>query len=309
MPRKLRPYCPGLAFHITSRVTGHEPLFDAHIRARMVEILCECVSRSDTEILAYAMMRNHLHLVVRQQQAPLSQLLQPVLCRIALLIRSRKGVEGHVFERVYRAKPCLSARHLRDAVVYTHLNPIRAGYADTLDACDSTSHRAYAYAGERTAQEFSCLTVACELFAERENCDAAQLHDDYRRYVEHRQLCDAADKSSAARPSWEPDPRGGDNYFDENFTRISESSVVPRLPKTDMRDIARDMICASHDGLPMHWLRGSRLASRDLQTLRARIIRQAAIAGHSKTTIAGFFAMSPNRVSELAGAVRPSISI
>jgi REP element-mobilizing transposase RayT len=299
MPRKLRPYCPGLGFHIVSHVIGDEPILDASIKERMVDFLRESSTRSDAQVLAFAMMGTHLHLVIRQGMDPLSKLMQPMMCRTALLVRSRRGIRGHVVEGPYRIRPCLSAQHLRDAIVYTHLNPVRAGHAKSADDAQWTSHPAYAAGPRRRDPQLSFLTIAHELFAADPRLAEDRCHQDYLGYVRHRELCDAADRSAASRPQSVPDTTGGDEYFHAYFATSVEPHVPVRLPKRDLRDLALDIVSLEHNGLDLKWLRGSRLGGRQFIQLRTAIIRHAATAGHSPTAIAAFFSMSPNRVSEL----------
>lgn len=120
MGRQLRPQLPGVPFHVTARVQGRAAWFTGVERPLENRILA-APRRSDATLLAYAVMPNHLHLVVVQGSQPLSQLMQPLLTRIALLVQRRTGREGHIFERRFRASPCLDPDYLRNAIAYVHL--------------------------------------------------------------------------------------------------------------------------------------------------------------------------------------------
>lgn len=299
MPRKLRPYCPGLAFHITARLTGRAHLLDVDLRSRIVEFLRDAVSRSDASLLAFAIMRNHLHLIVRQHHQPIARLVQPVLCRSALLVRRAHSVEGHVFERRFGATPCLSAAHLRDAIIYNHLNPVRAGMCEDPADADSTSHDLYTNPQSALKSKARFVTPVHELFASSGGECMDKWCKDYCAHIEHRLACDRADAASQARPLKRPDAFHGDKYFDVNYATLA-GTCRGRPTKLDLRDIALQTILVNHADLPLHQLRGGRLPSRELQMLRHSIIQKAAAAGHSGIAISSFFAMSPSRVSEVA---------
>src|SRR5687768_3789144 len=134
MPRRLRPYLPGTAFHVTTRALNREKFFNAKIRDRIVDILADCLPRTDTHLLAFVIMTNHLHLVVRQGVAPLGLLMQLVKRRVALMVQRELGRTGPIFDRRYFANPCSDPDHLRSAIAYTHRNPLTAKLCK--DACD-----------------------------------------------------------------------------------------------------------------------------------------------------------------------------
>ena len=142
MGRRLRPHLPGATFHLTSRLHAGLPRFTPGMRTRAVGILREEVDRSDIDMLAYVIMPNHFHLVLRQGEAPLHRFMQPWLTRIALLVQRTWGCVGHVFERRYRDSVC-DLDHLRHAIDYTHRNPVRAGLCRLPDRYAWSSYGAW----------------------------------------------------------------------------------------------------------------------------------------------------------------------
>src|SRR5690606_28499612 len=95
------------------------------------------------ELFAYVIMPNHLHLVLRQGEEPLWRFMQPYLRRIAIQVQRTHEREGRVFERRYRDRYCADADHLRTAILYTHLNPIRAGLCSDPREYPWSSHLAW----------------------------------------------------------------------------------------------------------------------------------------------------------------------
>src|SRR4051812_47853256 len=114
MPRKNRPYCPGMAFHVVTRLIDRAHRFNAEMKPFIVGAISDASHCTDAQVLALAVMDSHLHLVVRQCDDPLFRLIQPALRRIALMVQKRFGVEGHVFEREFRSFPCLTPSYLRE---------------------------------------------------------------------------------------------------------------------------------------------------------------------------------------------------
>src|SRR5687767_2034783 len=126
MPRRKRSYLPGGAFHIYARTHRKEKWFDEELRDVIVSIIARALPRSDADLMAWSIMPNHYHLVIQQGIAPIAQLIQPINREIALAVHRKQRRKGHVFERRFFAKSCIDADQLREWIMYTHRNPIRA---------------------------------------------------------------------------------------------------------------------------------------------------------------------------------------
>jgi REP element-mobilizing transposase RayT len=143
MGRYPRPYLPGVAFHLTTRVQNRAHLFVPPLRTHVVRLLRRHLLRTDARLLAYVVMTNHLHLVLIQGVQPLEALMQPFLRSVALATHAVHGTEGHVFERRFGDRRCRDAHHLRNAIAYTHANPVRAGLCAEPADYEWSSHRLY----------------------------------------------------------------------------------------------------------------------------------------------------------------------
>src|SRR5687768_12358998 len=117
MSRRKRAYLPGVVFHITARAHCKEPYFSPALRDAMVNIIARGLRRSDALLIAWVILSNHYHLVVRQGVAPLAQLIQPINREIALAVQRAQRRKGHVFERRFFAKPCIDADQMREMIV------------------------------------------------------------------------------------------------------------------------------------------------------------------------------------------------
>lgn len=126
MPRQLRVYLPGGYFHVTARTQGKAPWFDEAIR----DCICECIATAqqqcDTRVVAFAIMPNHLHLVLQQRDHPISRLMHSSMTRIAAAVKRKYKISGHIFEQRYWDRPCMSPEYLRNAIEYVHANPVEA---------------------------------------------------------------------------------------------------------------------------------------------------------------------------------------
>lgn len=143
MTRPLRPDLPGSAFHLTTRLQDRAHRFTAPVRDAVIRSLARNILRSDIRLLAFVVMTNHLHLVLLQGRRPLGSFMQPLLTSISRIVHGAHGLEGHVFQRRYRHTLCADMDHLRNAIAYTHANPVRAGLCEEPAAYRWSSHLLY----------------------------------------------------------------------------------------------------------------------------------------------------------------------
>ena len=74
MTRQLRIEFPGALFHVTSRGNAKQDIFrDDEDRQVFLDLLGRCVERFDWMLLAYVLMTNHYHLMIRLTSETLSR--------------------------------------------------------------------------------------------------------------------------------------------------------------------------------------------------------------------------------------------
>jgi len=85
------------------------------------------------QLLAFALVPNHFHLLLRRTGMPVSIFMQRLLTSYAVYFNKKYGRAGHLFQNRYKSIPCRSENQLRELVRYIHLNPLRAGRVRSLD--------------------------------------------------------------------------------------------------------------------------------------------------------------------------------
>jgi len=144
MARHARLLYPGGTFHIISRCLNREHLIsDETDRQRYLAFIETALKRSDATVLAWALMSNHVHLVVRAGDDPLERLLKPLNTGYAGWKNRRAGRLGPVFAGRYKSVLVDDEAYLLELVRYVHNNPVRAGVVSSASESDWTSHRAY----------------------------------------------------------------------------------------------------------------------------------------------------------------------
>lgn len=301
MGRNLRPYLPGVAFHITARLQGREPRFDG-IEKFVAARIRRAPRRSDASLLAWAVMPNHLHLVAVQGQKPLSALMQPLLRSLALLVQRRCNIEGHVFERRFYSNPCLDPDYFRNAIAYVHLNGSRASLCATPDDFLWCSHSQYlAAGGETSSGAHTVIERALRVFASRENATLSECLHDYRAFLRWRCAMDEFRKDDPDSADSSGPPRPTTTGGDLEWTRQYATAAVMRRGTTracrmDLRDLARNTIASLAPGMDLELLRDGSYC-RSVLKVRTRFILHAVVAGHPRAKVAQFLNIDASTVS------------
>jgi len=138
MPRTARIDIPGLLQHVMVRGIEKRDIFlDDDDKALFVERLSTLLIATGTECLAWALLSNHFHLLLRPQSTKLATFMRRLLTGYAVVFNRRHGRSGHLFQNRYKSIVCDQDAYLLELVRYIHLNPLRAGLVESVDGLDS----------------------------------------------------------------------------------------------------------------------------------------------------------------------------
>jgi len=129
MPRKLRIQYPGAMYHVMNRGDRREDIFkDDTDRQRFLGSLGEACFKTEWQVHAYCLMRNHFHLVIETPQANLVAGMKWLLGVYTKRFNIRHRLCGHLFAGRYKALLVDGSGngYLRTVCDYVHLNPVRA---------------------------------------------------------------------------------------------------------------------------------------------------------------------------------------
>ena len=131
MARLARIVLPGVAHHVTQRGNRRLPVFfTAADRQLYLSLLERGCAQAQVECLAWCLMDNHVHLILRPRTADgLRAALAEAHRRYTRHVNFREGWRGHLFQARFASYPMDDA-HLMAAVRYVENNPVAAGLAE-----------------------------------------------------------------------------------------------------------------------------------------------------------------------------------
>ena len=137
MPRQARIDAPGALHHIIIRGIERKVVFRSDSdRRNFLDRLENIVSETQTGCFAWALMPNHVHLLLRTGLTPISRIMSRILTGYAVSFNRKHGRHGHLFQNRYKSILCQEDRYLLELVRYIHLNPLRAGLVEDMKSLD-----------------------------------------------------------------------------------------------------------------------------------------------------------------------------
>lgn len=172
MPRLTRLDIPNIPQHLVQRGNNRQPIFfDEDDYCCFLDYLREGLSKYSCQLHAYALMTNHVHLLVKPNETgAVSGLMQSLGRRYVRSINSKYRRTGTLFEGRFKSSLIDSESYLLACMRYIELNPVRAGIVDKPDDYAWSSYRQHV--NEQAAnwltepEEFLRLAASADLRAE-----------------------------------------------------------------------------------------------------------------------------------------------
>jgi REP element-mobilizing transposase RayT len=109
---------------------------DERDRADFVRRLAALAQAGAVTVYAWALLPNHVHLLVRSGHRPLSRTMRSLLTGYAGAFNRRHHRKGHLFQNRYKSVVVEEEPYFLELVRYLHLNPLRTGIVQDLRALD-----------------------------------------------------------------------------------------------------------------------------------------------------------------------------
>lgn len=144
MSRKNRIIYEGAIYHIYQRGNNKEYIFqDDNVKSFILRCLKKYNTKFDYEILAYVIMDNHYHLLIKTNKSPINEIMFYLDNLLGKYIKGVLNRTGHAFDSRYKSKLVDNNAYLVWLLRYIHRNPIKADICDSLEKYPWSSHYFY----------------------------------------------------------------------------------------------------------------------------------------------------------------------
>ena len=144
MPRKARRVAQSGIYHVMMRGINHQQIFEEDEDYRVfLRILRKCKNISGFKILAYCLMGNHIHLLIKEDEEKLELIFKRIGVRFVKWYNQKYQRCGHLFQDRFKSEVVDDERYLITVAGYIHQNPVKAGICKNADEYPYSSYKEY----------------------------------------------------------------------------------------------------------------------------------------------------------------------
>ena len=181
MPRRAIPLIAEHYYHIYNRGHNREPIFLESDNYRFFLHRVREYLIPHTALLAYVLMPNHYHLIIKAQTDRVSHAMQLLGISYTKAVNTRHQRTGALFQGAFQAKEIDCDEYLVPLSRYLHLNPVRAGLVARPEDWQFSSY--LTYIGLRPDSLVSVSEVLAQFHA-GDDTNPRQTSLRYRAFVE-----------------------------------------------------------------------------------------------------------------------------
>jgi REP element-mobilizing transposase RayT len=138
------------------------------------------LTETQTPCYAWALMPNHIHLLLRTGTTPIARVMRQLLSGYAGRFNRLHRRAGHLFQNRYKSILCQEEPYLLELVRYIHLNPLRAKQVATLKHLDRYRYSGHSALMGHRPNPWQAIGSVLRLFGN----SAPTARRQYRRFVE-----------------------------------------------------------------------------------------------------------------------------
>lgn len=143
MARKARRYSENGFYHVILRGIDKENIFyDARDKTKMLKVIEKSASDEGALIIAYCLMDNHFHLLLRIKSENISILIKKIASSYVYYFNRKYKRVGHLFQERFKSFPITDDAYLLVCTRYIHKNPEKAGMCK-MEEYRWSSYKAY----------------------------------------------------------------------------------------------------------------------------------------------------------------------
>ena len=303
MSRQWRIEYSGCVYHVMSRGNGRQDIFHTdRDRVVFIDYLRELSERFDIDIVAYVLMDNHYHLLLKTNAANLSKAMQWFGTCYTKSFNINNKTGGHLFQGRFKSLVVEKNDYLLRLSCYIHRNPLRAGFVERLSDYKWSSYPVYAY-GRKKPEWLKTGLIMDQL-----SCD--NLNKSYRNMTQAY--------SDETNRVWDDVKHGliygGQNFIDDIRTRFLGDKKVNELPQHNSLLRALDPltilnVASKYLDIDIESFRNSKRINdkeKDKRDLLIYLLRQT--GRFSNDEIGGFFGLTYSAVSSRCKVIGHRIS-
>ncbi len=143
MPKFIRKNLDGIEYvHITTHGIAEEFIYEkTNEKKEIRKLILENQEKFNINVIAHCIMDNHLHLIIKfKETKDLSNYMHQINTSYAIYYNKRHNRQGYVYKGRFHSQIIKNENHLRNAIIYIHNNPVKAGICNKADEYEFNSY-------------------------------------------------------------------------------------------------------------------------------------------------------------------------
>ena len=170
MPRQARKKSESGIYHVMFRAVNQQQIFeDNEDFERFLQILRDCKAISGYKLIAYCLMGNHIHLLIKEDKEPIEQIMKRMGTRFVYWYNIKYRRAGHLFQDRFKSEPVDDDAYFATVVRYIHQNPIKAGLSKCLSDYKFSSYNTFFNNSDLIDKDFVFEIIPKEVFEQFHN--------------------------------------------------------------------------------------------------------------------------------------------
>jgi REP element-mobilizing transposase RayT len=134
---------------------------------------------TSTPCFAWALLSNHVHLLLRSGNEPIATIMRKLLTGYAVTFNRRHGRHGQLFQNRYKSILCQEDPYLLELVRYIHLNPLRANLVENYSHLGGYKYCGHGFLLGTKSNDWQAVDYVLGFFSRNEKTAQAL----YKEYV------------------------------------------------------------------------------------------------------------------------------
>lgn len=144
MPRDARNISKSGIYHIMIRGINRQDIFeDEQDIERLLETIRKYKGISKYEIYAYCIMSNHIHLLIKEMDEPISNSIKRISSSYVFWHNKKYERCGHLFQERFKSEAVENDEYFLMVLRYIHQNPMKAGLVKDISDYKWSSYSEY----------------------------------------------------------------------------------------------------------------------------------------------------------------------
>ena len=144
MARKPRTQSKTGIHHIMLRGINKQKIFyDKEDSYKFLKILSQTKEKLDFDIFAYCIMNNHVHLLIKEKENTIGQIIGIIASKFATWYNTKYERVGYLFQDRFKSEAVETNEYLLTVIRYIHQNPVKAELCKKVEEYEFSSYNEY----------------------------------------------------------------------------------------------------------------------------------------------------------------------